>query len=427
MSTETRKKRKIKLNVSTKIFNEVYIPYLFDDTPTQIFYGGSSSGKSVFLAQRTVLDLMKGGRNYLIVRNVAKTIRGSVYNEIIKAISNMGLNNFFTIQKSDFTITCFNGYQILFCGLDDPEKLKSITPAKGVITDIWIEEATEIDYSAYKQLTKRLRGRSKVGKRLIMSFNPILQDHWIYKEFFLNVWDDSKRKYKDDKLLILKTTYKDNRFLTEQDIRSLEDEKDKYFYEVYTLGNWGVLGTVIFKNWRVEDLSWLKDIADNHRNGLDFGFAEDPSALVHTHYDRKKKTIYVLDELYMAGLTNDLLAEEVKKIIGNQLVVCDSAEPKSIKELRQHGVNAIGAKKGKDSVNHGIQWLQQQTIVVDVKCQNMKNELMKYRWKEDKNGNVLPVPVDKDNHLIDALRYAYEDEFIERRTKNYSGKGARVI
>jgi len=148
---------------------------------------------------------------------------------------------------------------------------------------------------------------------------------------------------------------------------------------------------------------------------LDFGFAKDPAALIHTHYDRKKKTIYVLDELYMTELTNDVLATEVKKIIGNQLVVCDSAEPKSIKELRQYGVNAIGAKKGKDSVNHGIQWLQQQTIVVDVKCQNMKNELMKYKWKEDKNGNVLPVPVDKDNHLIDALRYAYEDEFFEKR------------
>jgi phage terminase large subunit len=415
MNTDAKKKRKVKLNVSTEIFNKVYIPYLQDDNSTQIFYGGSSSGKSVFLAQRTVLDVMKGGRNYLVIRNVAKTIRGSVYNEIIKAISSMGLNSFFTVLKSEFTITCFNGYQILFCGLDDPEKIKSITPAKGVITDIWIEEATEAEYNAYKQLTKRLRGRSKVSKRLIMSFNPILQDHWIYNEFFLNVWDDSKRKYKDDKLSILKTTYKDNKFLTEQDIRALEDETDKYFYEVYTLGNWGVLGAVIFKNWRVEDLSWLRDIADNYRNGLDFGFAEDPSALPHTHYDRKKKTIYVLDELYMTELTNDVLATEVKKIIGNQLVVCDSAEPKSIKELRQYGINAIGAKKGKDSVNHGIQWLQQQTIVVDVKCQNMKNELMKYKWKEDRNGNVLPVPVDKDNHLIDALRYAYEDEFFEKR------------
>ena len=415
MNTDTKKKRKVKLNVSTKIFNKVYIPHLQNNTQTQIFYGGSSSGKSVFLAQRTVLDVMKGGRNYLVIRNVAKTIKGSVYNEIIKAISDMGLNSFFTVLKSEFTITCFNGYQILFCGLDDPEKIKSITPAKGVITDIWIEEATEADYNAYKQLTKRLRGRSKVAKRITLSFNPILQDHWIYKEFFLNVWDNSKRKYKDDKLSILKTTYKDNRFLTEQDIKTLENETDKYFYEVYTLGNWGVLGAVIFKNWMVEDLSWLRDIADNHRNGLDFGFAGDPAALPHTHYDRKKKTIYVLDELYMTELTNDVLATEVKKIIGNQLVVCDSAEPKSIKELRQYGVNAIGAKKGKDSVSHGIQWLQQQTIVVDVKCQNMKNELMKYKWKEDKNGNVLPVPVDKDDHLIDALRYAYEDEFFEKR------------
>lgn len=418
--------QKIRLKVSSKIFNEVYIPYLKDNTPTQIYYGGSSSGKSVFLAQRTVLDLMKGGRNYLVVRNVAKTIRGSVYNEIVKAISDMKLDSFFTVLKSEMTITCVNGYQILFCGLDDPEKIKSITPAKGVITDIWVEEATEIEYNAYKQLTKRLRGRSRLTKRVTMSFNPILKDHWIYDEFFSDVWEDDKTEYRDKGLSILKTTYKDNRFLTQQDIDALENETDQYYYQVYTLGNWGILGAVIFKNWKVEDLSWLKPIADKHRNGLDFGYAADPAGLTHTHYDRKKKTIYILDELYMTGLTNDVLADEVTKIIRGQLLVCDSAEPKSIKELRQYGVNAIGAQKGPDSVNFGIQWLQQQTIIIDVKCQNHKNEFMKYKWKEDKNGNVLPVPVDKDNHLIDALRYAYEDEFIERRTKNYSGKGARV-
>ncbi len=418
--------RKVKLKVSSKVFNKAYIPYLKDNTPTQIYYGGSSSGKSVFLAQRTVLDLMKGGRNYLVVRNVAKTIRGSVYNEIVKAISDMKLDSFFTVLKSEMTITCVNGYQILFCGLDDPEKIKSITPAKGVITDIWVEEATEIEYNAYKQLTKRLRGRSRLTKRVTMSFNPILKDHWIYDEFFSDVWEDDKTEYRDEGLSILKTTYKDNRFLTQQDIDALENETDQYYYQVYTLGNWGILGAVIFKNWKVEDLSWLKPIADKHRNGLDFGYAADPAGLTHTHYDRKKKTIYILDELYMTELTNDVLADEVTKIIRGQLLVCDSAEPKSIKELRQYGVNAIGAKKGPDSVNFGIQWLQQQTIIIDVKCQNHKNEFMKYKWKEDKNGNVLPVPVDKDNHLIDALRYAYEDEFIERRTKNYSGKGARV-
>jgi phage terminase large subunit len=409
--------RKVKLNVSTKIFNKVYVPYLNDNTPTQIFYGGSSSGKSVFMAQRTVLDMMAGGRNYLVIRNVAKTIRGSAYNEIIKAIKDMKLDSFFTVLKSELTITCFNGYQILFCGLDDPEKIKSITSAKGVITDVWIEEATEIEYNAYKQITKRLRGKTKAIKRIAMSFNPIMKDSWIYNEFFLDVWEEGKKRHKDETLLILKTTYKDNKFLTNQDIKTLEDETDKYYYEVYTLGNWGVLGAVIFKNWRIEDLSWIRKIADNHRNGLDFGYAEDPAALAHTHYNRKKKEIYVLDELYMTDLTNDVLAMEVKKIIGNQIVVCDSAEPKSIRELKQQGVFSIGAKKGKDSVNHGIQWLKQQTIIVDITCQNMKNELMKYKWKEDKNGNVLPVPGDKDNHLIDALRYAYEDEARKQKLK----------
>lgn len=400
---------KIKLKVSSKIFNKVFIPYLKDTTPTQIFYGGSSSGKSVFLAQRTVLDVMKGGRNYLVVRNVAKTIRGSVYNEITKAISDMKLDGFFTVLKSEMTITCANGYQILFCGLDDPEKIKSITPMKGVITDIWIEEATEVERNAYKQLTKRLRGKTKVPKRLIMSFNPILQTSWIYTEFFAG-WDDSKTCYKDDKLSILKTTYKDNKFLTQQDIDALENETDQYFYDVYTLGNWGVLGAVIFKNWRVEDLTGMKDQFTNRKHGLDFGFAEDPAAMPCTHYDKKKKTIYIYDELYMRELTNDVLAQEVKNRIGDDYVTCDSAEPKSIKELKQYGVKALAAKKGKDSVNHGIQWLQQQTIIIDVKCQNTKNEFQSYKWKEDKDGNVLPVPVDKNNHIIDALRYAYEDE-----------------
>lgn len=395
--------------------NNVYLPYLKDETSIQIFFGGASSGKSVFLSQRVVLDLMEGGRNYLVIRKVGKTIRQSVFNEICKAIKDTGLEQFFYVSMTSMTITAFNGFQVIFCGLDDPQKIKSITPAKGALTDIWIEEATEISYDDFKEIIKRLRGISKVQKRITLSFNPILKDHWIYKEFFLNVWEDNKRFYKDERVLILKTTYKDNRYLTEQDKQALESEKDAYYYDVYTLGKWGILGNVIFKNWRVEDLSWLKGKADNIRNGLDFGFAKDPAALTHTHYDRKRKIIYILDELYATELTNDILAREVKRIVGDSLVVCDSEEPKSIQELRQYGVNAIGARKGKDSVNHGIQWLKQQTIIVDVKCQAHKNELMKYKWREDANGNVLPIPVDRDNHLMDALRYAYESEFRNLR------------
>lgn len=392
--------------------NKIYLPYLEKQTRIQIFFGGSSSGKSVFLAQRTILDVLKG-RNYLVVRKVARTIRQSIFNELCKVISDMGLNKQFLINKTDMVITAFNGYQILSCGLDDAQKLKSITPAKGVITDIWAEEATEIEYNDYKEITKRLRGVSehKGTKRITFSFNPILQTSWLYTEFFKG-WDDSKTQYEDENISILKTTYKDNAFLTQDDIDKLESETDEYYYNVYTLGNWGVLGSVIFKNWKVEDCSEIRKTADNYKNGLDFGFASDPAALVRTHYDRKHKTIYILDELYQRGMTNDILAEEVKAMIGYEYVVCDSSEPKSIKELKNYGINAVGAKKGKDSVAHGIQWLQQQTIIIDKSCQNFKNEIQQYQWKEVQ-GQAVPIPIDKNNHLLDGLRYAYEDEYKE--------------
>lgn len=415
----------INLNIDRQIFNRAYLPYLFKDTPrTQIFFGGSSSGKSVFLAQRAVLDVAQGGRNYLVVRNVQKTLRLSAFNEISKAISRFKLSRFFNINKSDLIITCINGYQVLFAGLDDVEKIKSITPAKGVITDIWVEEGTETKREDVKQLGKRLRGITPGGikKRLTMSFNPILQDHWICSDYFVQ-WQDGAQRFEDRNVSILKTTYKDNKFLEPDDVYELENESDKYFYEVYTLGNWGVLGHVIFRNWRVEDLSKVRGAFDRHKNGLDFGFGGHPAGLAHTHWDKTRKRIYFLDEIYDYELTNDMLAERVKKIVGRQFVVCDSAEPKSIKELKNFGVNAIGAKKGPDSVNFGIQWLQRQEIIVDPGCQNVINELRKYKWKEDRNGVVLPVPIDRDDHLIDALRYAYEDQMLERRgSRGYSKK-----
>lgn len=402
------------MRIDRNVFNDAYLPYLFANEPRyQIFFGGSSSGKSVFLAQRAVLDVASGGRNYLICRNVARTIRNSVFNEIQKAINRFKLQDFFKVNKSEMTITCVNGFQILFAGLDDTEKLKSITPIKGVITDIWVEEATETEREAFKQLDKRLRGESQKPKRLILSFNPVLQDHWIHGEFF-HGWDDSKNVLRDSNRLILKTTYQDNKFLTQDDVEAMESETDPYFRDVYVLGRWGVLGHVIFKNWHTEDLSEYREALDNFRNGLDFGFAKDPAALIHTAYDRKRNRIYVLDEIYETGLTNDVLAKRILSLIGKQVVFADSAEPKSIAELRNFGVNIRAVKKGKDSVNFGIQWLQRQEIIVDVRCQNTINELRKYKWKEDANGNPLPIPVDRDNHLMDALRYAYESD-MERK------------
>ena len=404
------------VQIDPAVFNDVYLPHLDNMARTQVFYGGSSSGKSVFVVgQRAVMDIMRGGRNYLICRQVGRTIRNSVFNEVLKVIRKWGVSELFTVNKSDMVITCSNGYQILFGGLDDVEKMKSITPAKGVITDIVIEEATETERATVKQLYKRQRGGSdSTPKRLTLLFNPILQTHWIYEEYFSRAgWSDKQTEYKSDGLTILKTTYKDNKFLTADDVRDLESETDSYYYNVYTLGNWGILGNVIFKNWRVEDLADMQAQFTNRRAGLDFGFSSDPAALWVSHYDRKNKTIYVFDELYERGLTNDVLAAEIAKKIGRDSVTCDSAEPKSIAELGRHGVNARGAKKGKDSVEHGIQWLQQQTIVVDTRCINLQNELRTYKWKEDAAGNPIRQPVDRDNHLIDAGRYAHEDDSLE--------------
>ncbi len=405
-----------------KYVNNAYFNYLKDDTRVQIFFGGASSGKSYFIAQRIVADTVQG-RNTLVLRNVARTLRGSCWNEIVKAISKVPYKQWFTISKTEMIITATNnGAQILFAGLDDVEKIKSITPANGVLTDVWVEEATETSYDDYKQLEKRLRGESRHKKRITLSFNPVYKEHWIYEEFFKG-WADDDTSYQDEHLSILKTTYKDNRFLTADDIYALENETDEYYRAVYTEGQWGTLGDVIFRNWRVEDLSEFSKSADKLYFGLDFGFSSDPCAVVKLHYDKAHKRIYILDEIYERGLTNTALAPILKEFVGNHYVTCDSAEPKSIKELQNMGIRAIGAKKGPDSIMHGIQWLQGHEIIIDTRCQNLRNEFQLYQWRKDKNGNSLRVPEDKNQHGIDGIRYALESESTARYAGTLNLKG----
>lgn len=405
----------INFKVDPLIFNDVYRPLLSDYTRNQIIFGGSSSGKSYFaVGQRPVWDILQGGRNFLFVRNVARYNRISTFNEITKTINSWNANEFFNIHKSDLTITCANGYQMLFVGLDDVHRVKSVTPQKGVITDIIVEEATETSYDDIKELRKRLRGLTpeilidgkptKIKKRFVLLFNPINRTHWIFKEYFAGKFDDNNTFYKNDDLMILKTTYKDNlRFLEQEDVDALEDEKDIYYHNVYTLGNWGVLGDLIYKNWRVEDIAELKNDFDVFDNGLDFGFTNDPTALSRSV--SKKKILYIFDELYERGLTNDQIASKVKPIIGDEIVRCDSAEPKSIIELKDYGIRAIKAMKGPGSINYGIQYLKQFEILVDKNCQNFINEFSMYMWAKNKDGEILNIPIKKNDHLMDALRY----------------------
>lgn len=405
--------KEINVDIDTNLINPVYREVLEKDNRIRILFGGSGSGKSRYKAQETIIDVLNG-RNYLIVRNTAASIKDSTWNEITKTISDFGLNKLFHINKSERTITCINGYQMKFKGLDDLEKIKSITPPKGALTDIWIEEATEVSQNKFGLLRKRLRGSSDKKKRITLTFNPILKTHWIFKEFFQKHWRDTDKKYESEDLYILHTTYKDNQFLEEDDIKDLEGEKDQYLKDVYTLGKWGIIGNVIYNGcWEVADLSSLiPTFLDKASNGLDFGYvALHPAVFVRVYYNPATEELFIFDEFYGEYLSNDEIAAEInKRIAPGELVVCDSAQPQSIDELRsKFYINAIGAEKGPGSVLFGIKWLRKRKWYVHHDCQNFINELDRYKWKEDKNGNALLVPVKMHDNGSDALRYALEE------------------
>lgn len=395
------------MEINLKV-NKVYIPYLQKPQFTQIYYGGSSSGKSFFLCQKIIIDNMNGC-NWLICRAVGKSIKRSVFNEIYKSINYMELSNLYSFNFSDMVITNkVNQAQIVFAGLDDVEKLKSITPRKGVIERIFIEEATEVKRNDYLQLKKRLRGPSKISKCIVMAFNPIFKLHWIYNDFFDNKVEDGCKKYEDKKVSILKTTYKDNIFLTPQDIEALEDESDPYFHNVYTLGNWGVLQGLVYKKFLekffdVHEISKRPGVVSAF--GLDFGYTNDPSALFCGLVDEKNKEIYVFDELYERGLTNMELAPKIQLMgYGKEKIIGDSAVPQTIEELRQLGLSRIeGAYK--HEVMYGIQKLMNFTFIIHPKCRNFINEINNYSYAE-KDGESINKPIDKFNHLMDAMRYA---------------------
>lgn len=417
----------IQLEISPKRFNDSTLAHrIGNNCRTQIDYGGASSGKSYGRAQECILSVLAGDRNYLVARNVARTLRQSCFNELCKCIGTFQLTPYFSINKSDLVITCsLNRKQILFAGLDDVEKIKSITPQDGVLTDIWVEEATECERNAIKQLEKRLRGQSSVPKRMMLSFNPIIQSHWIVGEYF-GIWEDNKSYVERDGVSILKTTYLDNRFLMPDDIKALEDESDPYYHEVYTLGNWGVLGATIFRNWHVEDFSELEKTFAEYRHGVDWGFSSDPFAYVKMHYDRMRRRLYICDEVCATDLSNEQAAALIKPLASRDRVICDSAEPKSIAAFRALGINAVAAVKGPGSVEFGVKWMQAlDAIIIHPRCQTARNEFSVYKWKEDRNGNALPVPLDRDNHTIDAGRYGTEDCWQSPRVMTPATAGER--
>jgi phage terminase large subunit len=228
----------VNIQISKRVFNDVYLPFLNDDSRYLVFYGGGSSGKSYFIAQRWIYKLIHGERcNLLIVRQTGDTNRRSTFPLLKQVISNWNLAQHFKINESDMRIKCLiSGNEVAFAGLDDVEKIKSITFESGELTHIWVEEATETQEADINQLKVRLRG-GNTKKQIVLSFNPINIQHWIKGHFI----DSGLAK-------VCFSTYKDNKFLTDDDRKALEELKliDEYTYNVYCLGQWGILGKTVF-------------------------------------------------------------------------------------------------------------------------------------------------------------------------------------
>ena len=392
----------LKINI-----NAAYKPATKTKARYRVLYGGAGSGKSHFVAQEVLLNMMSDKEySYLVVRKTGKSIRNSVFRLLTEMINDKGLSGYFKVNKTEMTIICVTGASLITSGLDDVEKLKSVAN----INRIWVEEASEITEKDFNQLDLRLRGLSKIGYQLTLTFNPISETHWLKKSFFDIGRPDS---------YVLKTTYEDNNFLDDQYIRTLmELEKQDYqYFRIYALGEWGSIGNIIYSNWRKQDLSDISGTFDNLYNGLDFGFADDPTAFIRVHLDNKRKKIYILEEFALRGLFIDDIASELKDRINREYITCDSSEPRSISDLKRNDIKALAAKKGPGSVEHGIKWLQGHEIIVDPSCVETINELSSYKWKEDKDGNVIAKPVDNNNHVLDALRYALESEMVGNQLK----------
>lgn len=403
------------------LLNEIFWDFFEDKSRIRISYGGGGSGKSVEAFQECIYKLIsEPGHNYLICRKVAATNKTSTFSLFQQLIHNLSLNtdpeiqnidvsSVFRINKTDMSITCtINGNMAVFKGLDDIEKIKSITFPGGVLTDILIEEASEISQKDFDQLNVRLRGKAKVPFQITMLLNPINDQHWIKKEFF-----DLKSYQKKYKVTILKTTYLDNAFIDDEYREVLEGYKDidYEFYKVYCLGEWGSFGNIIFNNWQALRCPYTEDQFDAIYNGQDYGFVH-PSVIVKIGF--KDGAMYTYNELCVFENTNKEFIqanEEFDILHKGEAARGDSAEPDRIKEWKQAGYGVIPAVKGPGSVGRGIDFLKTQRWFIDPdKCPRTLQEVQVYHYKTDKNGEVnkKEEPVDIFDDAIKAHMYALE-------------------
>ena len=377
-----------------------------------VMKGSAGSGKSVDTAMNYILRLMNDkGRNLVCIRKSDITNRDSTYAELTGAIYRMFGSNadkLWKIKQSPLQLTCANGNQIIFRGVNDEkqrEKLKSITFQKGKLTDVWIEEATEITQADFEIIDDRLRGELPDGQfyQIRMTFNPVNKNHWIKKVFF---------DIPDPNVLCHHSTYLMNKFIDDAYRQRMERRKlvDPEGYQIYGLGEWGEIGGLILHNWEIKDISQNPADYDDFANGQDFGFNH---ANVILPVGIKDDDIYITKELYeFEKDTNELISiAEQLGIDRKKQMWCDSAEPDRIKMWQKAGFRARGVDKGGSagSVKAQIDWLKQRKIYVHPSCVNTIKELQQWKWKkDDRTGEYLDEPVPFQDDAMAALRYSVE-------------------
>ena len=376
----------------------------------KVVKGGRGSKKSTTTALWIIYNMMKYPlANTLIIRRVFNTHKDSTYTQLKWASNTLGVSHLWKFSKSPLEATYLpTGQKILFRGLDDPMSITSITVEHGHLCWCWFEEAFQImNEDDFNKVDMSIRGELPPGyfKQIILSFNPWSEKHWLKKRFFDTV---------DDDILAITTNYTCNEFLGEDDKKLFEKMKinNPRRYNIEGLGNWGIAEGLVYENFEelefdIEDIKRRSNIKSAF--GLDFGYTNDPTAFICTLVDLDNKEIYIFDEHYQKAMTNKMISDMIKyKGYSKEMIIADSSEPKSIDDIQRNGIYRIlPAKKGKDSILNGIQFIQDFKIYVHPKCENTIVELSNYVWS-NKEGVNINKPIDEYNHLMDALRYALE-------------------
>lgn len=381
-----------------------------------VIKGSRASKKSKTTALRWIYLMMKYDKsNLLVIRKTYRTLKDSCWTDLKWATRRLEVESLWSFKESPLEATYLpTGQKILFRGLDDPLKVTSITVDYGYLCWAWLEEAFEVNSEAdFDTLDESIRGElpPNLWKQWVISFNPWNERHWLKKKFF---------DVSNPDILAQTTNYTCNEWLDEADKRLFENMKinNPRRYNVAGLGNWGITEGLVYDNVHIDYRFELTDMV-NYKTvcGMDFGYTNDPTAFFIGFLDEKNKALYIWDELYEKGLTNRMIYDRLVSMgYGKESIVCDSAEPKSIAELRGYGLRAKAAVKGKDSISHGIQYIQGLTIYIHPRCVNFTTEIQNYTFDKDKFGNAINQPIDDFNHLMDAMRYALEKYALGRVT-----------